>query len=35
LLRARRYIEPGQYARDLVGILRVQLAPVVVFVKPA
>jgi hypothetical protein len=33
LLRARRYIAPGQHARDLVGMLRVQLAPIVVFVK--
>jgi hypothetical protein len=35
LLRACRDIEPGQHARDLVGMLRVQLAPVVVFVKAA
>jgi hypothetical protein len=35
LLRARRYIDPSQHARDLVGVLRVQLAPVVVFVKTA
>jgi hypothetical protein len=35
LLRACHYIGPGQHARDLVGVLRVQLAPVVVFVKAA
>jgi hypothetical protein len=35
LLRACRHIEPGQHARNLICMLRVHLAPVVVFVKAA
>src|SRR3954466_9824260 len=34
LIRSRRLIEARQYAGDLVRVLRVQLAPVVVFIKP-
>jgi hypothetical protein len=35
LLRARRLIEPRQNAGNLVGMIRVQLASVVVFVQAA
>ena len=35
LLRACRHIEPGQHARDLICMLRVHLAPIVVFIKAA
>jgi len=35
LLRARRLIKPCQNAGNLVGVIRVQLASVVVFVQAA
>jgi hypothetical protein len=32
VFRACRYIEPRQHARNFIGLLRVDLAPVIVFV---